>query len=39
MASNIPIGVKIREYAATSMNLKNRDEIFSAMLEIHVERE
>lgn len=32
MASNIPIGVKIREYAATSMNLKTRDEIFSAMV-------
>ncbi|MCM1155532.1 MAG: ATP-binding protein [Roseburia sp.] len=32
MVSGIPVSAKIREYAATSMNLTTRDEIFSAMV-------
>lgn len=32
MVSGIPVPAKIREYAATSMNLTTRDEIFSAMV-------
>lgn len=32
MVSGIPVPVKVREYAATSMNLTTRDEIFSAMV-------
>lgn len=32
MISGIPVPAKIREYAATSMNLTTRDEIFSAMV-------
>lgn len=32
MISGIPVPAKIREYAATSMNLQTRDEIFSAMV-------
>lgn len=32
MVSGIPVAVKIREYAATSMNLSTRDEVFSAMM-------
>lgn len=32
MVSGIPIPAKIQEYAATSMNLQTRDEIFSAMV-------
>lgn len=32
MAAGIPVGAKIREYAATSMDLQTRDEIFSAMV-------
>lgn len=32
MAAGIPIPAKIREYAATSQNLKTREEIFSAMV-------
>lgn len=32
MAAGIPVGAKIREYAATSMKLRTRDEIFSAMV-------
>lgn len=32
MVSGIPISAKIQEYAATSMNLQTRDEIFSAMV-------
>ncbi len=32
MISNTPVPAKIREYAATSMNLTTRDEIFSAMV-------
>lgn len=31
MVSGIPVSANIREYAATSMNLTNKDEIFSAM--------
>lgn len=32
MISGIPVPAKIREYAATSMRLRTRDEIFSAMV-------
>lgn len=32
MVAGIPVSAKIREYAATSMNLQTRDEIFSAMV-------
>ena len=32
MVSGIPVQAKVQEYAATSMNLKTRDEIFSAMV-------
>lgn len=32
MISGIPVPAKIQEYAATSMNLTTRDEIFSAMV-------
>lgn len=32
MISGIPVPAKIREYAATSMNLTTKDEIFSAMV-------
>jgi hypothetical protein len=32
MVSGIPIPAKVQEYAATSMNLKTKDEIFSAMV-------
>lgn len=32
MVSGIPVPAKIQEYAATSMNLTTKDEIFSAML-------
>lgn len=32
MAAGIPVSAKIREYAATSMKLRTRDEIFSAMV-------
>lgn len=32
LLSNIPVPAKVREYAATSMELKTRDEIFSAMV-------
>lgn len=32
MISGIPVSVKIREYAATSMDLKTREEIYSAMV-------
>lgn len=32
MVSGIPVAAKVREYAATSMNLSTRDEIFSAMV-------
>lgn len=32
MVSGIPVKAKIREYAATSMNLATREEIFSAMV-------
>lgn len=32
MVSGIPVAAKIQEYAATSMNLTTRDEIFSAMV-------
>lgn len=32
MVSGIPVVSKVQEYAATSMNLKTRDEIFSAMV-------
>lgn len=32
MVSGIPVPVKIREYAATSMNLNTKEEIFSAMV-------
>lgn len=31
MVSGIPVSANVREYAATSMNLTNKDEIFSAM--------
>lgn len=32
MVSGNPVAVKVREYAATAMNLSTRDEIFSAMV-------
>lgn len=32
MVSGIPVPAKVQEYAATSMNLTTRDEIFSAMV-------
>ncbi len=32
MVSGIPVPAKVREYAATSMNLKTKDEIFSSMV-------
>lgn len=32
MIADIPVPAKVREYAATSMELKTRDEIFSAMV-------
>ncbi|WP_148411818.1 AAA family ATPase [Murimonas intestini] len=32
MVSGIPVPAKIQEYAATSMNLQTKDEIFSAMV-------
>lgn len=32
MVSGIPVAAKIREYAATSMNLNTKDEIFSSMV-------
>lgn len=32
MVSGIPVPVKIQEYAATSLNLQTKDEIFSAMV-------
>lgn len=32
MISGIPVPAKVREYAATSMNLSTKDEIFSAMV-------
>ena len=32
MVSGIPVSAKIREYAATALNLKTKDEIFSAMV-------
>ncbi len=32
LLSEIPVPAKVREYAATSMELKTRDEIFSAMV-------
>lgn len=32
MVSEIPVVAKVREYAATSMNLATKDEIFSAMV-------
>lgn len=32
MVSGIPVSAKVQEFAATSMNLKTRDEIFSAMV-------
>lgn len=32
MAAGIPVSAKVREYAATSMDLQTRDEIFSAMV-------
>ena len=32
MVSGIPVPAKVREYAATSMNLTTKDEIFSAMV-------
>ena len=32
MISGIPVRAKVREYAATSMNLTTKDEIFSAMV-------
>ena len=32
MVSGEPVSAKIREYAATSMNLSTKDEIFSAMV-------
>ena len=32
MVSGIPVQAKVREYAATSMNLTTKDEIFSAMV-------
>ena len=32
MVSGVPVSAKIQEYAATSMNLQSKDEIFSAMV-------
>ena len=32
MVADIPVPAKIQEYAATSMELKTKDEIFSAMV-------
>lgn len=32
MIADIPVSVRVREYAATSMELRTRDEIFSAMV-------
>lgn len=32
MVSGVPVPAKVQEYAATSMNLKTKDEIFSAMV-------
>ena len=32
MISGMPVRAKVREYAATAMNLRTRDEIFSAMV-------
>lgn len=32
LVSDIPVPAKVQEYAATSMELKTRDEIFSAMV-------
>ena len=32
LVSGIPVSAKVREYAATSMNLNTKDEIFSAMV-------
>lgn len=32
MVANEPVAAKVREYAATSMNLQTKDEIFSAMV-------
>lgn len=32
MVADIPVSAKVQEYAATSMELKTRDEIFSAMV-------
>lgn len=32
MAAGVPVPVKVREYAAASMRLKTKDEIFSAMV-------
>lgn len=32
LLSNLAVPAKVREYAATSMELKTRDEIFSAMV-------
>lgn len=32
MVSGMPVRAKVREYAATAMNLRTRDEIFSAMV-------
>lgn len=32
MVSGVPVPAKIQEYAATSMNLQSKDEIFSAMV-------
>ncbi len=32
MAAGIPVPAKVREYAATSMNLTTKDEVFSAMV-------
>lgn len=32
LIADIPVSAKVREYAATSMELKTRDEIFSAMV-------
>lgn len=32
MVSGVPVSAKIQEYAATSMNLQTKDEVFSAMV-------
>ena len=32
LVSGIPVQAKVREYAATSMNLRTKNEIFSAMV-------